>query len=38
MNAHTIARRYHEAWTAGRYDDAIALLSPSVVVEVPIND
>jgi uncharacterized protein YndB with AHSA1/START domain len=29
---------YHQAWTTKRFDDAIALLSPSLQVEVPINN
>jgi ketosteroid isomerase-like protein len=33
-----IARRYHEAWTAGDYEQATALLAPALRVEVPIND
>jgi ketosteroid isomerase-like protein len=37
MTAGSIVRRYHDAWTSGRYDEAIALLAPSLAVEVPIN-
>jgi ketosteroid isomerase-like protein len=32
------ARRYHDAWTSGTYDAAASLLSPDLVVEVPINE
>lgn len=34
----TVARRYFEAWSTGRYDDAIALLDERLVVEVPVNE
>lgn len=33
----SVARRYHEGWSSGNYDEAIALLSPALTVEVPIN-
>ena len=29
---------YHQAWTARRFDEAIALLSPELQVEVPMNE
>jgi uncharacterized protein YndB with AHSA1/START domain len=29
---------YHQAWTARRFDEAIALLAPELQVEVPINE
>jgi uncharacterized protein YndB with AHSA1/START domain len=32
-----VVHTYHQAWTAGRYDEAIAVLSPRLSVEVPIN-
>jgi hypothetical protein len=32
-----IARRYHEAWTSGRFDDAGALLARELETDVPIN-
>jgi hypothetical protein len=34
----TIARRYHDAWTRKDFDEAIGLLSPTLQVEVPINE
>jgi SnoaL-like protein len=33
-----LVRGYHNAWTGGRYDEAIAVLSSELQVEVPIND
>lgn len=36
--AHAIARRYHDAWSSGRIDDAVALLDEALRVEVPVND
>lgn len=33
-----VARRYHGGWTSGNYDQAIALLEPTVKIEVPVND
>jgi len=33
-----LVRRYHEAWTNGSYEQAADLLSPTVAIEVPIND
>jgi ketosteroid isomerase-like protein len=33
-----LVRAYHDAWTSKNFDDAIALLSPALQVEVPIND
>jgi len=38
MTALDLARRYHEGWTSGDYEQAIALLAPGLEVEVPIND
>jgi len=35
--AHAVARRYHDAWSSGRFADAEALLSEEVRVEVPLN-
>ena len=32
-----VASAYHHAWTTKRFDDAIALLSSDLVVEVPVN-
>ena len=32
-----IVRRYHEGWSNGRFDDAIALLADDLRVEVPVN-
>lgn len=37
-DAKTIARRYHDAWSSHRFEDAIALLADDLRVEVPIND
>jgi hypothetical protein len=34
----SVARRYHEGWTSKNYEHAIALLAPTLKVEVPIND
>jgi hypothetical protein len=34
----TVVRAYHEGWTSKSFDHAIGLLSPTVQVEVPIND
>jgi hypothetical protein len=36
-HARSIARDYFQHWTEGRFADAIALLHPALVVEVPIN-
>jgi uncharacterized protein YndB with AHSA1/START domain len=33
-----IVDAYHRAWTTKRFDRALALLAPSLQVEVPIND
>ena len=33
-----VVRRYHQGWTSGNYEQAVDLLSPTVTVEVPIND
>lgn len=33
-----IIRRYHDAWSTRRFDDAIALLADDLRVEVPVND
>jgi ketosteroid isomerase-like protein len=33
-----IVRAYHEAWTRHDFERAAVLLSPSLQVEVPIND
>jgi hypothetical protein len=32
-----IARRYHDAWTSRDYGQAIELLAPHLIVEVPVN-
>jgi ketosteroid isomerase-like protein len=32
-----VARRYHDAWSTGRFDDAVALLDEELRVEVPVN-
>jgi len=37
-DALSVARRYHERWTTKNYAQAIALLAPSLRVEVPINE
>jgi uncharacterized protein YndB with AHSA1/START domain len=37
-NTLDVAAAYHEAWTTRDFDGAIALLSPTLDVEVPIND
>lgn len=34
----SVARRYHQGWTRGNYDQAIDLLAPTLKIEVPIND
>lgn len=34
----SVARRYHEGWSSGNYDQSIGLLAPNLKVEVPIND
>ena len=34
----SVVRRYHEGWTSRNFDEAIRLLAPDLVVEVPIND
>lgn len=36
-DALAIARRYHDGWTSGNYEQAIELLSPSLAVEAPVN-
>lgn len=33
-----LVRRYYDGWTSGNYDQAINLLAPTVMVEVPINN
>ena len=33
-----VVRRYHDGWTSGNYEQAVDLLSPTLTVEVPIND
>lgn len=37
-SALSIATTYHDAWTGGDFDDAAALLSSDLVVEVPVNE
>jgi ketosteroid isomerase-like protein len=37
-DALTVARDYHDAWTADDYGTASSLLAEELVVEVPIND
>ena len=37
-DALSVARAYHEAWTSKRFEEAIALLSHELEVEVPINE
>lgn len=32
-----VVRAYHEAWSTGRVDDAMARLAPGLAVEVPVN-
>lgn len=36
--AKIIARRYHDGWSTGHFDEAEALLADDVIIEVPIND
>lgn len=36
--AHSIALRYHDAWSTRRFEDAIALLDEELSVEVPVNE
>lgn len=36
-DALTLARRYHDAWSKHRFDDAVALLDDTLHVEVPVN-
>jgi ketosteroid isomerase-like protein len=41
MSSHealSVARRYHQGWSSGNYEQSIDLLAPTVKVEVPIND
>jgi limonene-1,2-epoxide hydrolase len=38
MTALTVARAYHDAWTAHDFDRAVSLLDGDLDVEVPIND
>jgi hypothetical protein len=38
MTPLSIARRYHDAWTAGDFDGAASLLAGDLRVEVPINE
>ncbi len=33
-----VARRYHQGWSSGNYDQSVELLAPTLTVEVPIND
>lgn len=35
--ARSVVRRYHEAWSTGRFAEAVALLDEGVAVEVPVN-
>ncbi|MFZ5863267.1 MAG: nuclear transport factor 2 family protein [Nitrospirota bacterium] len=37
MRALSVVRAYHSAWTGKRFEEAIRLLAPDLVVEVPIN-
>ena len=37
-DALSVVDAYHRAWTTKHFDEAAALLSPSLQVEVPIND
>jgi ketosteroid isomerase-like protein len=37
-NTLSVVRTYHAAWTRERFDEAISLLAPELVVEVPINE
>ena len=36
--AKEIARRYLDAWSSGRFDDAVSLLDEAIRVEVPVNE
>ncbi len=38
QHALAVARRYHEGWSSGNYDQSIDLLAPTLTVEVPVND
>lgn len=33
-----LVRRYHDAWSSHRFDDAAALLADDLRVEVPVNE
>ena len=37
-DALAVVRAYYDAWTSGRFDEAVALLSDELEVEVPINE
>lgn len=37
-NPQSIAHTYFQHWTERRFDQAVSLLDPSLIVEVPIND
>ncbi len=37
-DALSVVRAYHDAWTSGRFDEAVALLGRELEVEVPINE
>ncbi len=38
LEAKELVRRYHDAWSSHRFNDAIELLAEDLQVEVPIND
>lgn len=38
MEARELVRRYHDAWSNRRFEEAVDLLSKDLRVEVPIND
>jgi ketosteroid isomerase-like protein len=37
-DAAAVARRYHDAWTAGDFATATGLLAGNLTVETPVND
>jgi ketosteroid isomerase-like protein len=37
-HALSVARRYHDGWSTGNYQQSIELLEPGLTIEVPINE
>ena len=37
-NTLAVVRAYHRGWSSRAFDDAIRLLSPTLVVETPVNE